>query len=230
LDSYGIGKPSTFANLVHIIQDRKYVIKKDVVGKQIEKMYYEMDKTLLERNEIFDFGHEKNKLQITHVGIIVIEFLIKQFPDLFDYEYSRHVEENLLNIDCNDYVSRIDTSISSIEGKEEIVIDEDNKIIVGRNGTVIINKTDECTKFVKLNQDTDLLKIRNGEYSLDEISINGHYKGNYLGEELYIKNGKYGIYTTWKGKNVSLQYFKKVPIEKITLENIIWCLSEKHLL
>ena len=40
------------------------------------------------------FGNERNKLIIQPLGIMVIEFLLKQFDPLFVYEYNENMEEN----------------------------------------------------------------------------------------------------------------------------------------
>lgn len=221
MEELGIGKPSTFANLVNVIQEKRYVIKKDVEGGVIEKMYYEMNNTLTTKMMPYQ-SNEKNKLQITHTGIIVIKFLLKHFSDLFDYTYTSRMEENLEHVNCKEYSLEIDALISSIDsGKEEIVIDENNKLIIGRSGSVIINETEEGSRFIKVKQGIDLSKIN--EYKLNDIIDTTGYKGSYMNEDIYIKNGRYGIYTNWKGKNISLP-FKNM--EKISLENVIWSIKQ----
>ena len=61
------------------------------------------------------------------------------------------------------------------------------------------------------------------EYKLNDIIDTTGYKGSYMNEDIYIKNGRYGIYTNWKGKNISLP-FKNM--EKISLENVIWSIKQ----
>uniref|UniRef100_A0A6C0HRA1 DNA topoisomerase n=1 Tax=viral metagenome TaxID=1070528 RepID=A0A6C0HRA1_9ZZZZ len=227
LEELGIGKPSTFANLVNIIQDRKYVIKTNIKGESVEKMYYEMNDVLTSEMKTY-MVEEENKLQITHTGIMVIQFLTKYFSNLFDYEYTHYIEENLRDINFKKYNSEIDQYISLVDTKkEEIIIDNENKLIIGKNGSVIIREN-EYSQFIKVKQDIDLLKLQNGEYKIEEITdlTDLHYKGVYMDDPIYIKNGRYGIYTNWKGQNISLYYFKKVSIEKITLENIIWAIKQ----
>ena len=58
----------------------------------------------LENNEIKEivcqkeFCNEKGKLIIQPIGIIVIEFLDKYFSELFDYDYTKKMEDLLDNI------------------------------------------------------------------------------------------------------------------------------------
>lgn len=231
LESLGIGRPSTFASLVSIIQDRNYVVKKDTEGEEIEKTIYEYDESLKSKLCKKLTGFEKNKLHITHTGIIVMEFLLKHFGSLFDYRYTQVLEDRLedsyeLDKLCHEYVDNIERHISSmdVKGKEEIKIDEENTLIIGRNGSVIVNDS----KFIKVKQDIDLDKLRDGEYKIEDIQdlSNTFYKGVFMDEKIFIKNGRYGIYTSWRNKNISLHYYKKVPIEKITLENVIWAIHQ----
>ena len=63
------------------------------------------------------FGNEKNKLVLQPLGLIVMEFLEKNFNDLFDYNYTKQMEDDLDKIsqgnkvwhelckDCNEQIS-----------------------------------------------------------------------------------------------------------------------------
>ena len=71
-------------------------------------------------------------------------------------------------------------------------------------------------------------KLKNNEYSLkeilDETSKNNSIKlGQYKGEDVVLKNGKYGIYFTYKKKNHSVKYIDEIKhkkMEDITIEDI----------
>ena len=237
MEKRGIGRPSTFASLVNKIQDRRYVIKQNI-QTEFEKTIYELDGVITEK-KVKRVCEEKNKLIITHSGIMVMEFLIDYFDELFDYEYTRRMEETMdeitdeteIGVIYKTYLDDIQSRLSSMVVKKEskeIKIDEENKLVIGKRGSVIVSKEEGETVYTKVKQDIDLDKLRNGEYKIEEIvdRTNSSYKGSFMGEEIFIKNGRYGIYTTWKGKNISLYYYKKVPIEKITLENVIWAIKQ----
>jgi DNA topoisomerase-1 len=235
MEKRGIGRPSTFASLVHKIQDRGYVTKQNI-QTEFEKTIYELDGVITEK-KVKKVCEEKNKLIITHSGIMVMEFLIDYFDQLFDYEYTRQMEEKLDEITYETdigtiyktYLDDIQFRLSSVvKERREIKIDEENKLVVGKKGSVIVSKEEGETVYTKVKQDIDLDKLRNGEYKMEEIidRTNSSFKGSFMGEEIFIKNGRYGIYTTWKGKNISLYYYKQVPIEKITLENVIWAIKQ----
>jgi len=96
LEERGIGRPSTFSSLLEKIQERGYVKKDNVKGKKIKCVDYELIKDeLAEIEDEREFGNEKNKLVIQPLGILVLEFLLKHYEKLFDYEYTKNMETDL---------------------------------------------------------------------------------------------------------------------------------------
>lgn len=65
LEELGIGRPSTYAPILSTIQDRFYVTR------------------------------EERKFVPTDLGLSVTDFLIKYFPDVFDYEFTAGMEDRL---------------------------------------------------------------------------------------------------------------------------------------
>jgi DNA topoisomerase-1 len=73
LEENGIGRPSTFSMLVDKIQEKEYVKKQDIKGKEIECKDFELDTDKLVKELMVkrEFGNEKGKLVIQPLGIIV---------------------------------------------------------------------------------------------------------------------------------------------------------------
>jgi len=75
-------------------------------------------------------------------------------------------------------------------------------------------------------------KLKNGEYTLKEIvdlnkvGSNNINLGEYEGEDVILKKGKYGMYITYKGKNSSISHIKK-KLEKIDLKDVLDVLKGK---
>ena len=69
LESEGIGRPSTYASIIQVIQDRKYV-------EQIERRFYATD-----------------------LGEVVTDKLIEAFPRIMSVGYTREMEEHLDQIE-----------------------------------------------------------------------------------------------------------------------------------
>ena len=86
LEEKGIGRPSTFASLIDKIQEREYVSKQSVEGSKMEceDLLLTAEKEIIITSVKREFGNEKNKLVITPLGILVIEFLLKNFDTFFN--------------------------------------------------------------------------------------------------------------------------------------------------
>ena len=64
----------------------------------------------------------------------------------------------------------------------------------------------------------DLDKLKNGEYTLEDLLEKDSSLGIYEGEPLYLKNGKYGYYLSWGSKTKAVKLRK--PADKITFDDI----------
>jgi DNA topoisomerase I len=69
LEEKGIGRPSTYASIMSVIQDREYVEKKE------------------------------NKFFPTELGMLVNDLLVESFADLFNVEYTARMEEELDHVE-----------------------------------------------------------------------------------------------------------------------------------
>ena len=73
-----------------------YVLKQNIDGKEVKCTDYLLIGDVLEEIENKRMiGNEKNKLVLQPIGRLVIEFLIKNIPELFEYNYTRNMEKNL---------------------------------------------------------------------------------------------------------------------------------------
>lgn len=236
MEKVGIGRPSTFSSLIAKIQDRKYVKKGSVKGKPLKCVDFTLSGETLEESEnTRTFGEEKNKLVIEPTGIIVIEFLIKQFDSLFAYKYTKNMEDSLdeiakgaklwhsLCLSCNNEMEKLSGTIKK-GNKEHIRIDEDHVYMIAKYGPVVKWEKDGETKFKSAKKDLDIEKLKRGEYSLEEIievkqSFTGKRLGSYKNEEVLLKKGKYGLYMTCGDNNYSLKGLGKS--ENIKLEDVL---------
>ncbi len=72
LEEYGIGRPSTYASIISVIQDRNYVIK-----------------------------NETRQFQPTEMGIAVDKMILENFPGIVDVNFTAKIEDNLDEIADN---------------------------------------------------------------------------------------------------------------------------------
>jgi DNA topoisomerase-1 len=227
LEEKGIGRPSTFASIIDKIQFRKYIEKRDIEGIEIKNYNYVLKNSRLEENEVsIIVGNEKNKLIITPLGIIIIEFLLEKMEELFNYEYTKNMEFELdliasgnkvwqsLCQSCYDNLTRIVNESSDIQ-TFSIKIDDNHSLIMGKYGPVIkvTNKYGKFTNFLKVRDNLDLDELRNKEIVTLEDVIENNTSGTnanlsigkYKGKDLYVKKGKYGIYAQWGDERKSLK-------------------------
>jgi len=239
LEEKGIGRPSTFSSLVEKIQERNYVKKENVKGqlricREYELVNDEVKTTEIER----EFGQEKNKLVITAVGIMALEFLLHHFESFFAYAYTEQMEADLDLVVkgqiqwegvCRKYYTELTHLSNAIteRGKETIRIDAEHTYMIGKYGPVIKQVVKKETIFKAVRKDLDIDKLRRGEYTLAEVLETEEEKhaaptsiGNYQEKPVYIKVGKFGKYLEWNGLSKSLKHLKQKPAE-ITLDDVV---------
>ena len=228
LEQHGIGRPSTFSSLIDKIQERGYVKKDNVKGVTINCVDFELDgEELSEIETKREFGNEKNKLILQPLGMLVLEFLLKHFDSLFDYTYTKNMEDTLdliakgdkiWNDLCQECLTQIEELSAKILPKaktsdEELVgeirIDNEHTYMIAKYGPVIkctIKDTasrKDIISFKKLKPDIkiDINKLKNGEYQLSELvcenKLTGKMLGIYKDHEVILKNGKFGLYVEW---------------------------------
>ena len=228
LEKKGIGRPSTFASLVEKIQSRGYVKRENIEGKKLLCKNYELvEKNIIIKEEEKEFGNEKNKLVIQDLGILVIDYLKNNFSQIFNYDYTRLMEEKLDLIANNEetYYNLLHTSNKQLDEvisnitieKHQYKIDKHHIYLIGKNGPVIKKVFDGKTEFlsVKDNINLNYLRENEGNYTVNDIIDNEKMEkiieskkdnilGNYKDEPILLKKGKFGLYLEYNKKNYSL--------------------------
>jgi DNA topoisomerase-1 len=251
LEEKGIGRPSTFSSIVDKIQERGYVKKENVPGKPMVCKDFELDesKEIFEIENTKEFGNEKNKLVIQPLGIMVMDFLLKHFSPLFEYNYTKQMEEELDDIaqgnktrlelckQCNqEILHSIQSLKEKVSEKIEYKIDEDHSFLIGKHGPVIKcvenNDGKDQVSFKPIKKNIDLHKLEKGEYTLDEIVAELPKKqmeiilGTHQNENVVLKKGKFGLYITWGKNTKTLKELGNRPLESIKFEEIEKYLEE----
>lgn len=105
LEEQGIGRPSTYAPIITTIQNRGYVVKDDRAGFEREFVTITLNSgKISEKVSNENYGYEKSKLFPTDIGMVVTDFLMKNFDLVMDFNFTAKVEEEF------DFIA---------EGKEE---------------------------------------------------------------------------------------------------------------
>lgn len=100
LEELGIGRPSTYAPTISTIQKRGYVNKDERIGKKrnfkVLTAFPDKNITTEEKSEIT--GADKGKLFPTDIAMLVNDFLMENFPNIMNFQFTAHVEEELDDI------------------------------------------------------------------------------------------------------------------------------------
>ena len=248
LEEKGIGRPSTFSSLVDKIQERGYVKKEDIKGKEIICKDYELENDeICEIETKREFGNEKGKLVLQPLGKVVMEFLQKHFDDLFNYNYTSLMEEALDKIakgeiiwfelckGCNTEIDKLVDGLKD-ETKIEIKIDDNNTYMIGKYGPVIkcVEEVDgkEEIKFKPIKKDIDTKLLEKGNIVVEDIiDTNKTAKSQYIlgqhnGKDVILRKGKFGLYISWGENSKTLKELGNRPIENITFDEVRKYLDE----
>ena len=249
LEELGIGRPSTYAPTISTIQQREYVQKGDKKG---EERKYVVDTlkgnkiTSKERKEMA--GSEKGKLLPTDIGIVVNDFLMQNFPEIMDYNFTAKVEQQFDRIAegkeewgmmMKDFdksfeptVDKVMNARSEHKAGERKLGEEPGTgkpvfVKIGRFGPVVqIGSADDNEKprFSQLPSDKSIETITLEE-ALELFKL-PRTVGQFEGSDVVIGAGRFGPYVMHNKKYVSLP--KEEDPMTITLETAIRLIGEKR--
>ena len=185
LEEKGIGRPSTYANILSTIQDREYVRR------------------------------DKGKFFPTELGVIVTELLVKSFPTVLDIAFTADMENKLDMIEdgkskrvktLKDFYSLFAQEL--IKAKDEmrnvkreetptdLICEKCNSPMIikwGRNGNFLAcSNYPECKNTMNVIQDKEG-KIKNVEAKTTNT------KCNKCGKAMIVKEGRFGQFLACSG-------------------------------
>jgi DNA topoisomerase-1 len=240
LETRNIGRPATFSSIIDKIQERDYVAVQTIEGKQVKCVDYELsDDEIKEITAMRSFGKENKKLVIQPIGQIVIEFLIKNFNDLFVYEYTSNMENDLdaiakgdmewqsLCLRCYEQIKALSDKIN-VDPINKNQLDTNHSLYVGKYGPCIkFSAPDKQTKYYKIKKDVSINDLLDKKISVKDAIVDTEnpegYLGDYNGEKIILKDGKFGPYVQYNGKSYSIKTLQGDP----SLEDVIALIQQK---
>ena len=249
LEELGIGRPSTYATTITTIQQREYVEKGDKPGEErtYQTITLKGDK-LSQASHTTIVGQERGKLLPTDTGIVVNDFLIENFPEIMDYNFTADIEkefdeiaegkmawEGVVKNFYQDFEPLVEKSVNThTEHKVgERMLGNDPAtgapvtVKIGRFGPVVqmgSNEEGQKPRFAQLNAGQKLETI-SLEEALELFQL-PRKLGTYEGEPITIGAGKFGPYVSHKGSYVSIPQGTD-PME-ITFEQAVIMMHRKH--
>lgn len=96
LEELGIGRPSTYSpTITTLTKSRGYVVKGDKPGVKHNVTNLSLkDGVIRTSSKTETVGAEKKRLLPQDIGMIVTDFLVKNFPNVLDYGFTANVEED----------------------------------------------------------------------------------------------------------------------------------------
>jgi len=223
LEEKGIGRPSTFSSIIEKIQERGYVKKTNIKGKELDCKEYELENGNIKQIMIKrEFGKEEKKLEIQPIGIKVMEFLDKFFNDIVKYEFTFQMEKELDEISngtkiwyelCNTCHSKLDSLINNLN----LSFSRDHSDTKMRENDLRENDLRE----------NDLRENDSIHSAIKEkVNKNEFILGRWNDNDIILKKGKYGLYMICGEITKTLKNLGNRPIENIRLEDILPVLQE----
>ena len=95
MEELGIGRPSTYATIIDTIQHVKYVEKGSVPGvkRDIAILSLKQDGMVTEKQKSELYGADSQRFMPTDLGRITNDFLVENFPQILNYNFTAHEEE-----------------------------------------------------------------------------------------------------------------------------------------
>lgn len=249
LEELGIGRPSTYAPTISTIQQREYVQKG---GKRGEERTYTIDTLkgikVTQKTKKEMAGSEKGKLLPTDIGIVVNDFLMENFPEIMDYNFTANVEQKFDDVaegktEWTKMMKQFDKSFEpTVEkvmnarsehkaGERELGTDPASGkpvfVKIGRFGPVVqIGSADDKEKprFSQLPADKSIETITLEE-ALELFKL-PRTLGKFEGLTVTVGAGRFGPYVLHNKKYVSLP--KEEDPMTISLETAIELIIKKR--
>ena len=249
MEELGIGRPSTYAPTISTIQQREYVQKGDKKGEDHPFTIFSLKgKQISQKSRKENIGSEKGKLIPTDIGIVVNDFLMENFNEIMDYNFTAKVEQDfdkiaegsetwtgMMQTFYDDFMPEVEKTMNSRNEHKagERQLGKDPKtgrpvfVKIGRFGPVVqIGTADDKDKpqFAQLPKEQSLETITLNE-ALELFKLPREL-GDYEHKPVTIGAGRFGPYILHNRKYTSLP--KDADPMTITLEEAIALIEEKR--
>lgn len=246
LEDLGIGRPSTFSNMVNSVLDKNYAVIKDNPGEDIEIVnHYLKGKEYTFKKDISKYGNDKGKINPTQIGIIVNEYLDKTFNQIINYDFTALMENQLDLISSGEY--QWQTVVEDCYNKIKLAINNSpKKTIKDDYNTILgINPNNNKTISIYIGQYGPVLKELGHEsnekpkfksikdYDMKTIDLEKAIKllkypykiGEYNDNDIILDSGKYGLYLKYNKQNYS---YPDLNENDLDISNIIEYIKNKN--
>ena len=224
LEELGIGRPSTYAPTISTLtKGRGYIIKGDKTGEKHAVSNLTLKNGVIKTSSKTEtVGAEKGRLLPQDLGMIVTDYLVKNFETILDYGFTANVEKDfdqiadgqmqwnsVLEEFYSPFHSRVQETLSNREysnvSRELGVDPADGQLIVARFGQYgpYIQKGDGESKQYASLAPGQLIESITLEEALKLFELPRNV-GQHQGIDIICTKGRFGPYIKYGDRNVSL--------------------------
>ncbi|MDB3863113.1 type I DNA topoisomerase [Flavobacteriaceae bacterium] len=249
MEELGIGRPSTYAPTISTVQNRKYVEKGASEG-EVRKY----DQLTLEDNQINiqklteKVGADKGKLIPTDIGIIVNDFLVENFKDILDFNFTAEVEQSFDDIakggkDWTEMLKRFyDQFHSTVEHVKETAQRESGERVLGvdpKSGRPVKVRLGKFGPMAQIGdpdeEEKPIYASLGPNQQLESISFEEVMKlfempktlGSFEEEEIVVNNGRFGPYI--KHNSIFISLPKGMLPTEVDIDTAVHLIKEKQI-
>ena len=238
LEELEIGRPSTYATIISTLTTaRGYVAKGDKEGTKIPvKDLALKDGTITEKNRTELVGAERGKLLPQEIGLIVADYLVKNFGEIMDYDFTATVEKDfdeiaegkrVWNKTIAEFYSPFHTQVESVLSNREYshvsrelgTAPDGSKVIAafGKFGAYVQKGEGENRQYASLGKG-QLIETITLEEALKLFEL-PRTVGEHAGVPVIATKGRFGPYLRYGERNIKLP--RNMDPLKVTLEQCI---------
>ena len=244
LEELGIGRPSTYAPTISTLTTgRGYIVKGDKEGQKFPVTNLALKNgTISESRKTEAVGAEKGKLLPQEIGMIVTDYLVKNFPDILDYDFTANVEKDFDQIADGDKVwnSVIGEFYSPFHHKVEDVLGDRQYSKVSReigvdpsDGQMVVARFGQYGPYVQKGEgeNRQFASLDKGQL-IETITLEDALKlfrlprrvGTFEDLDIIAMKGRYGPYIKHGDRIVSLP--KGADPLKVSLDECVRIIAE----
>jgi len=243
LEHHGIGRPSTFAALLAVIQEKNYAEIRTIPAREVIGTELILSPNVwpcTEKHVKKKVGHEKNKLVPTALGRSILNFLLIHFDDLFAYKFTQQMEKSLDEIadgTLKDWKGVIKSLWESYKERHATlnvngsITESSNKVkeftgglkaIQTKKGPLLLRESKDgngATEFFGWPSNSTFEEITE-EHAMEFVRKKGdelQLLAEHSGVPIYKKKGKFGEYLQWG--TISVPFIEEEQY-KITIERL----------
>jgi len=244
LEELGIGRPSTYAPTISTLtKGRGYIVKGDKPGEKREVTNLTLKNSVIKtsvKNETI--GAEKGRLLPQDIGMIVTDYLVKNFETILDYGFTANVEKDFDQIAEGNQVwnsvisefydpfhTKVQETLSNREynhvSRELGTDPKDGLMLTARFGQYgpFVQKGDGDNRQYASLAPGQLIESITLEEALKLFEL-PRTVGEYEGIDIICTKGRFGPYIKYGDKNISLP--RGTDPLKVDLETCIKLVEE----